>query len=89
MQTAGTYEVFIHWPILTDAASIVPISIHHMDGMTTRYVNQRIDGGTWVSLGTYAFEAGVNGSISIIPSADPAASGEVVADAVRLVWRTP
>jgi hypothetical protein len=46
-------------------------------------VNQRVNGGQWVLLGTYPFNA--SGSGYKVDLADTAASGKVVADAIYYV----
>jgi hypothetical protein len=44
------------------------------------FVNQTLNGGQWVSLGTYHFESGTSGSVTIRTTGT---SGHVIADAVK------
>ncbi|MFA6288012.1 MAG: hypothetical protein WC661_11565 [Opitutaceae bacterium] len=47
-------------------------------------LNQKLDGSTWVSLGTCDFDAGTSGSVLI---SNTGTTEYVVADAVKFVWR--
>ena len=55
---AGQYEVFARYRELNARSTKVPYTITHTGGTTTVEVNQRNNGGTWVSLGTYNFATG-------------------------------
>jgi len=44
-------------------------------------VNQRVNGGQWILLGTYTFSAGTAGTVTLTDKAN----GTVIADAVKLV----
>ena len=76
----GPYEVAIWYPADSGRADNVPVDVVHGGGTSTATVNQQIDGGQWVVLGTYAFAAGTSGYVRI---GNAGTSGEVVADAVR------
>ena len=52
---ADTYEVFVYVPIRENATSNAVYWISHRDGVDLQTVNQAVRGGTWTSLGTYAF----------------------------------
>jgi hypothetical protein len=82
LPSAGTYAVYLRWTADPNRASNVPIDIVHGGGMTTRSVDQRGSGGTWVSLGSYAFAAGTGGSLLIRTENT---NGYVIADAARWV----
>jgi hypothetical protein len=77
---AGRYAVYLRWTASANRASGVPVDVVHRDGTTTRTVDQRADGGQWVSLGVFPFAAGTSGSVLI---RDEHADGLVIADAVR------
>ncbi|HEV7708932.1 MAG TPA: FAD-dependent oxidoreductase [Asanoa sp.] len=85
LPSAGTYAVYLRWTADPNRASNVPIDIVHGGGLTTRTVDQRGTGGQWVSLGSYAFAAGTDGSLLIRTENT---NGYVIADAARWV-RTP
>lgn len=79
---AGNYRVELRWPSHSNRATNAPVEIRHKDGVFTTTVNQQTNGGTWFSLGTFAFNAGTQGSLKI---SDSGANGYVIADAVRFV----
>lgn len=80
LPSAGTYAVSMRWPAQSNRASATPVDIHHAGSVATTTVNQRINGGTWMPLGTYSFNAGTAGTVVI---RNDGADGYVVADAVQ------
>ena len=54
-------------------------NIEHADGVTPRYVNQRINGGQWNLLGSFRFEAGITYAVTLIADG----SNSTCADAIR------
>jgi len=80
LATAGTYEVYLRWTASGNRASNAPIDIIHSSGTDLVQVDQKSNGGTWVSLGIYDFNAGSSGSVII---RNEGANGYVIADAVR------
>jgi RHS repeat-associated protein len=84
---AGTYEVCLRWRnSATSLASNVPVEIVHAAGTDTLKVNQRVDGGTWVTLGVFPFAAGTGGSVTLRTAG---VNGYVIADAIRLTAKFP
>lgn len=82
---AGNYEVFVWYSQGANRATEAPYFVYHQGGSTKKLVNQRINGGRWVSLGTYAFSAG---SASRVGLSCWTGSGQyVIADAVKLERR--
>lgn len=79
---SGTYHVYARWTAYTNRATNVPITINSASGQTVVTVNQQQNGGVWVLLGDYSFNAGTSGSIVVGTSG---ANGVVVADAVQLI----
>lgn len=77
---AGSYTVSLWWVANSNRASNVPVDIHHAGGTTTVIVNQRLNGGQWVNLGTYDFDAGRAGSVRLRTDGT---NGFVIADAAR------
>jgi len=49
---AGEYVVYAMWQASDNRSTAVPYTINHEGGSTTVPVNQRLDGGKWVQLGT-------------------------------------
>jgi hypothetical protein len=82
LAAGGAYEVFVRWTSGTNRASNVPIDVTYPGGAAYVQVNQRSNGGQWVSLGTYLFAAGSGGSVRI---GTAGTNGYVIADAVRFV----
>jgi len=76
---AGEYEVYLWWPSASNFASNVPVDIIHNGGTDYIQINQRANGGRWILLGSYAFEAGSTGRVTINTTGT---NGTVVADAV-------
>ncbi|PTX53649.1 N-acetylmuramoyl-L-alanine amidase [Melghirimyces profundicolus] len=76
----GSYQVYVHYTVAYDRATNAPYTVHHSGGTTTKRVNQQTHHSTWVSIGTYNFNAG-QGKIVLSDHAD----GYVIADAVRIV----
>jgi hypothetical protein len=83
---AGNYGVYAWWPASANNAANTPITINYSGGSTTVPVNQTINGGQWVLLGTWSFNAGTNGSVTV---SNTGTSGHVIANAVRFVALTP
>lgn len=82
-ESAGMYEVFEHHTAGTNRATNVPIDINHAGGTSTVTINQQENNATWVSLGTYQFNAGTNGSVVL---KNEGTSDVVIADAIKFVY---
>jgi hypothetical protein len=80
---AGQAEVFVQYPATPSRATSALYQIDTGNGVETATANQTIDGLTWVSLGTFSFEAGQR---TITLNAALSSGGNAVnADAVRIV----
>lgn len=75
---ADDYEIFLRWPSDTNRSTNTSVSVTHLDGTHQTLVNQRQNGGTWMSLGQFSFEGGT-GTLTI---SNETADGYVIADAV-------
>jgi hypothetical protein len=86
ISVSGQYEVFEwHGDVAhSNEATNVPLTIQHAQGSETQWVNQRQNQGQWNSLGTYTFESGNSGSVTI--SAENT-DGIVIADAFMFVFQ--
>jgi hypothetical protein len=80
---AASYEVYARWTSASNRAQNAPYTIYHADGSSTVRVNQEINGGGWVNLGEYDFDAG-GASVRLSDDADDV----VIADAIMLVYAT-
>ena len=90
LPAGARYEVRVCYPAASNRSHHARYTIHHADGTTTAEVDQTAHGtpetaGTeWASLGTFAFDAGLDGSVELSDAED----GYVIADAVRFARRT-
>ncbi len=76
---SANYEVFARWTSGPNRASNATYTVRHAGGPTDIKVDQRRDGGTWRSLGTFSFAPAAGQGVSLSDRAD----GVVVADAIR------
>ena len=79
---AGTYDVYLRWPAGGNRSTNTPVVINHAAGTANLTINQKIDGGRWVFIGSHAFNAGAAGSVLV---KNDGANGHVIADAVKFV----
>jgi len=84
---AGYYDVFIWYPAGLNRATNAPWSVVYDGGSVNVPVNQQVNGGTWVSLGTaLPFAQGTSGYVQVSNDTGYTATNIVVmADAVRFV----
>ena len=61
----GEYSVYISYLSLPESTSSAHYTVHHMGGQSDFVVNQRIGGGIWVYLGTFEFDKGSEGFVSL------------------------
>lgn len=80
---SGEYAVYVSYKSLPTSVPDAVYTIRHQGISTLVAVNQRMGGGTWVYLGTFAFDKGqsLDGSVSL--SNHSSFQGHVTADAVR------
>ncbi len=76
---SGAYAVQVSYAAGADRSDAARYTIRHAGGESGVLVNQQIGGGTWVYLGTYEFEAGRSGAVTL--AADDGRT--LSADAVR------
>ncbi len=79
--TAGVYKIYMKWTDASVRPDRAPIDIYYDGGAktdSTRRLNQQVNGGVWVYIGSYFLKSGTNNSIRIKASDD----GKVCADAV-------
>lgn len=80
---SGMYAVYVAYQSLPQSIEDAHYTVEHAGGKTSFLVNQKIGGGTWVYLGTFQFDAGQRGRISLTNQSNE--SGQLVtADAIRL-----
>jgi N-acetyl-anhydromuramyl-L-alanine amidase AmpD len=81
----GNYEVSVWYPANAGYNASTPYVIATSTGNVTQNVNQQVNGGAWLVLGTWHFNAGDYNAVGV--SRWTSGTGYVIADAVRLVQR--
>ena len=79
--STGTHLVYAKWPAAATHTTEAKFTIAHAGGTTDMTVNQRVQGGQWVALGSYTMNASTAYAITLSDNAN----GQVAADAVRVV----
>ena len=83
----GEYSVYISYKTLPNSSKAAHYTVNHMGGTSEFIVNQKMGGGTWIYLGTFEFDKGTGGFVSLdnsVPHGHEAGPNTVVtADAVR------
>lgn len=99
----GEYAVYVSYKSLPNSTASACYTVKHMGGTSRFVVNQKMGGGTWIYLGTFEFDKGTEGCVTLsnrTPEGYRHVSGSVVtADAVRFgggmgniarqVWTAP
>ncbi len=84
----GFYSVYISWKTRPNSSTSAHYTVRHLGGETGFIVNQKMGGGTWIYLGTFEFDQGWNGCVTLdnsTPSGRKFRSGTVVtADGVKI-----
>ena len=83
--TTGYYDVYLRWTSGSNRASSAKVTINTAGGQYTKYVDQRVNGGTWYSLGRYRFNAGYATGAGSLTIWATGANGYVVADGAMWV----
>jgi cell wall-associated NlpC family hydrolase len=83
--TTGYHEILMRWTSASDRAGTILVTVNTPSGQYKRFINQRINGSKWFSLGQYSFKAGYAPATGSITMYATGADGYVVADAVMFV----
>lgn len=82
-----SYAVYVSYKTVSGSSTCAHYTVHHLGGNSHFVVNQKIGGGTWVYLGTFEFDKGSSGYVSLdngTPKGSRNAAGKIItADAVR------
>lgn len=78
----GYYGVTVSWPQLGDRAGKVQITVSHTGGTTGFIVDQSVGGGTWLWLGSFKFDEGIDRARGSVTISGYEGSGAFI-DAVR------
>ncbi len=76
----GFYAVYVSYKTVKNSTSSALYTVKHMGGETAFYVNQTMGGGTFVYLGTFEFDKGTEGCVTLSAGKT---GGVLTADAVR------
>ena len=83
----GEYAVYVSYKSLPKSTTCAHYTVHHLGGTSEFAVNQKMGGGTWIYLGTFEFDEGSKGYVTLTnetPEGYKYIAGNVVcADAVR------
>lgn len=83
----GEYAVYVSYKTIKESTSAARYTVHHLGGSTEFIVNQKLGGGTWIYLGTFEFEKGNSGYVTLdntTPAGYKFTNGKyVTADAVK------
>ena len=73
LPSTGVYEVYARYVAGSERSSDAAYAVTHASGTTNVSVDQRHNGGTWLSLGSHTFNAGTAGSVDLAtcPSHNP------------------
>jgi hypothetical protein len=80
----GRYTVDVWYSASSNRTTNAPFTVHHRDGSTLVRVNQTINGGRWVNLGTFAFVQAAGERVVLTNNDVPDSSKLVTGDAVRV-----
>ncbi len=61
----GEYSVYISYKSLPNSTENAHYSVKHLGGTSEYLVNQKMGGGTWIYLGTFEFDAGTDGYVTL------------------------
>lgn len=84
--SAGSYAVDVWYPSSSGYNDKAPFVIATSNGTESVHIDQRSNGGQWVRLGTFPFDAGDYNAVGV--SRWTNGSGYIIADAVRLTSDT-
>ena len=61
----GEYAVYVSYKSLPNSSTAAHYTVRHMGGESSFAVNQKLGGGTWIYLGTFEFEEGTEGCVTL------------------------
>lgn len=85
LNQTGNYSVYVWYPSSGLVSQDSPFTVFYTGGSQTFDINQQANGGQWNLLGTFYFDSGTHK----VELTDDAASGYLVADAIRWAWDSP
>ncbi|MBX3740574.1 MAG: FAD-dependent oxidoreductase [Akkermansiaceae bacterium] len=88
LPASGSYTVYLRWPAQANRAKNVPVTVFHNGGSHFVRIDQEQNSNTWVSMGSFQFNAGSSNSGSLLIETT-GADEYVIADAARWVMPGP
>ena len=87
IQERGEYAVYVSYKSLPSSTTAAHYTVTHMGGTSEFAVNQKMGGSTWIYLGTFEFDEGTGGYVTLDNSTPEGyileVGATVTADAVR------
>ncbi len=81
----GKYGVYISYQTVENSTDDALYTVYHLGGKTEFKINQTMGGGTWIFLGYFSFDKGLNQSYKVTLTNKSNKSGRIVtADAVKI-----
>lgn len=81
----GKYGVYISYQTVENSTDDALYTVYHLGGKTEFKVNQTMGGGTWIFLGYFSFDKGLNQRYKVTLTNKSNKSGRIVtADAVKI-----
>lgn len=65
VQKRGRYAVYVSYKSLPNSTKSAHYTVRHMGGTTEFFVNQKMGGSTWIYLGTFEFDRGEKGCVTL------------------------
>ena len=78
----GEYAVYVSYRSFANSTTDAVYTVHHMGGNSKIHVNQQMAGGTWVYLGTFPFDQGLEAYVRL--TSQSPSPGIISADAVKI-----
>lgn len=81
----GKYGVYVSYQTVKNSTEDALYTVYHLGGKTEFKINQTMGGGTWIFLGYFSFDKGLNQAYKITLTNKSNKSGRIVsADAVKI-----
>jgi len=80
----GEYAVYVSYPSFENSYDSAHYTVYHSNGSTSFSVNQKLCGGTWVYLGTFAFAEGGIVSLDNTARGGTPSNTVIAADAIKI-----
>ena len=82
---SGWYNVYVSHAAYSNRSTQAHYRVYHAGGESDYYLDQRMRRMTWIFIGNYYFEGGVNASTGkvVLPNDSSSTSDYISADAVR------